>query len=148
MCTPTDAPIDVRATPALTPSPASPATSTGGPAEPDPVSLPRVRAALGGDGVLTVSLAGELDHYTCAPLHGLLDHAPARGAGRLCLDAAGVTFCDSALLHVLDHWARAGFRVELAGTSRAVGLLLSVAARLSPAVCVTSAPRGSLGAGG
>ncbi|MFG2983529.1 STAS domain-containing protein [Streptomyces sp. NPDC048258] len=98
-------------------------------AGPDP--LPRIRATLR-DGVLAVSLAGEFDHYTCAPLYALLDEGAARGARRLVLDAARVTFCDSALLHVLDRWALSGGRVEPAATSRALRLLLTVAARVHP----------------
>ncbi|WP_158071233.1 STAS domain-containing protein [Streptomyces sp. CB00455] len=94
-------------------------------------SLPRIRATLR-DGALAVGLAGEFDHYTCAPLRRLLDEGAARGARRLVLDAAEVTFCDSALLHTLDRWALTGGRVELARTSRSLRLLLSTAARVHP----------------
>ncbi|MFE9635563.1 STAS domain-containing protein [Streptomyces sp. NPDC006463] len=97
--------------------------------EAGPDLLSRIRATLR-DGVLAVSLAGEFDHYTCARLNGLLDEGAARGARRLVLDAAGVSFCDSALLHVLDRWALTGGQVELAATSRALRLLLAVAARV------------------
>ncbi|MFB7462172.1 STAS domain-containing protein [Streptomyces sp. NPDC056224] len=107
-------------------------------AGPDP--LPRIRATLR-DGVLAVSLAGEFDHHTCAPLYGLLDEGAARGARRLVLDAARVSFCDSALLHVLDRWARSGGRVELAATSRALRLLLTVAARVHPPPRIHPPPR-------
>ncbi|MGW0364458.1 STAS domain-containing protein [Streptomyces sp. NPDC002990] len=96
--------------------------------ESGPDSLPRIRSTLH-DGVLTVSLAGEFDHYTCAPLRRLLKEGAARGAGRLVLDAALVTFCDSALLNALDQWADSGRRWELATASRSVRLLLAVAAR-------------------
>ncbi|MFI5619825.1 STAS domain-containing protein [Streptomyces sp. NPDC051567] len=98
----------------------------GSPARPRP--LPCVRATLL-DGVLSVTLAGEFDHHTCAPLHGLLARGAAHGARRLVLDTALVSFCDSALLHVLDQWALAGRRAELVTTSRAVRLLLAAAGR-------------------
>ncbi|WP_353963385.1 STAS domain-containing protein [Streptomyces sp. NBC_00091] len=91
--------------------------------------LPRIRSTLR-DGVLAVGLAGEFDHYSCAPLHGLFEEAAALGARRLVLDAAQVTFCDSALLDVLDRWARDGRRWELAAASRPVRLLLELWARV------------------
>ncbi|MEU3727467.1 STAS domain-containing protein [Streptomyces sp. NPDC031705] len=87
--------------------------------------LPHIRSALR-DGVLAVGLAGELDHYSCAPLRALLDEGAALGARRLVLDAAGVTFCDSALLDVLDRWGRGGRRWELAAASRSVRMLLEL----------------------
>lgn len=99
------------------------------PAPPDPV--PRIRSALR-DGVLAVSLAGEFDLHTCAPLRGLLGEGAARGARRLVLDAALVTFCDSSLLDVLDAWARDGRAWEIATTSRPLRLLLDLAARVRP----------------
>ncbi|MEU8460980.1 STAS domain-containing protein [Streptomyces sp. NPDC029003] len=105
-------------------APTSPA-----PAPPDPV--PRIRSTLR-DGVLAVSLAGEFDLHTCRPLRGLLDEAAARGARRLLLDAALVTFCDSSLLDVLDAWARAGRSWETAATSPALRLLLRLASRGRP----------------
>ncbi|MGW0394674.1 STAS domain-containing protein [Streptomyces sp. NPDC003042] len=94
--------------------------------------LPRIRSALH-DGVLAVSLAGEFDHYTCAALRGLLDEGAARGARRLVVDAALVSFCDSALLHVLDRWTLNGRPWELAAASRAVRFLLTVSARVRTA---------------
>ncbi|MEU9375447.1 STAS domain-containing protein [Streptomyces sp. NPDC048255] len=97
-------------------------------AESGPDPLPRIRATLR-DGVLAVSLAGEFDHFSSAPLRGLLAEGAARGARRLVLDTALVTFCDSALLHALDQWARGGGRAELATASRPVRLLLATAAR-------------------
>lgn len=124
MRTPIDAPIDAPVLPAdAHESFAELAVEAG----PDP--LPRIRAALRGD-VLAVGLAGEFDHYTCVPLHRLLADGAARGARRLVLDAGGVTFCDSALLLVLDRWVRAGGHVEVAVGSRAVRVLMGLAARL------------------
>ncbi|MFD7100555.1 STAS domain-containing protein [Streptomyces xanthophaeus] len=90
-----------------------------------PAYGPRSRAASS-----ALSLAGEFDHYTSAPLRRLLGEGAARGARRLVLDTALVTFCDSALLHALDQWARGGGRVELATVSRSVRLLLTTAARV------------------
>ncbi|MEU9300928.1 STAS domain-containing protein [Streptomyces sp. NPDC048269] len=127
-----DAPIHAAvAAPVPAVAAASRETFTQPAVEAGPDPLPRIRATLR-DGALAVSLAGEFDHYTCAPLYGLLDEGAARGARRLVLDAARVTFCDSALLHVLDRWALTGGRVELATTSRALRLLLTVAARVHP----------------
>ncbi|MFG2617442.1 STAS domain-containing protein [Streptomyces sp. NPDC048507] len=110
---------------APTPAATAPAAS----APPDPV--PRIRSTLR-DGVLAVSLAGEFDLHTCSPLRGLLDEAAARGARRLLLDAALVTFCDSSLLDVLDAWVRAGRSWETATTSPSLRLLLDLAARVLP----------------
>ncbi|MCX5195184.1 STAS domain-containing protein [Streptomyces sp. NBC_00249] len=135
-------PIDAINAPApstpdhVTHPPAAPRTGALGlldPTDPSdpPDPLPRVRSVLRG-GVLTVGLDGEFDHWTCAPLYGLLDAAAARGARHLVLDAALVTFCDSALVHVLDRWARAGGTWEAATTSRPVRLLLDLARRLRP----------------
>ncbi|MEU8436699.1 STAS domain-containing protein [Streptomyces sp. NPDC029216] len=90
---------------------------------------PLIRSSLGG-GVLSVSLAGEFDHYSCLPLRALLDEGAALGARRLVLDAALVTFCDSALAHVLDRWAGGGRSWELASDSRPVRLLLDLWARV------------------
>ncbi|MET9608169.1 STAS domain-containing protein [Streptomyces sp. NPDC006512] len=105
------------------------AAGTGPDAGPDP--LPRIRSTLH-DGVLAVSLAGEFDHFTCAPLRGLLDEGAARGARRLVLDAALVSFCDSALLNALDRWVLGGRSWEVAAASRSVRLLLSLESRIRP----------------
>ncbi|MFD3699134.1 STAS domain-containing protein [Streptomyces sp. NPDC058646] len=133
MDAPTDAPTDVparSAADAAAPAPSGPPRSFAGlAAESGPDPLPRIRATLGDD-VLAVSLAGEFDHFTSAPLRGLLLEGAARGALRLVLDTKLVTFCDSALLHALDQWAGSGGRVELATASRAVRLLLTTAARV------------------
>ncbi|MEV6569645.1 STAS domain-containing protein [Streptomyces sp. NPDC051577] len=126
MRTPIDAPILSATDTAIATvglrAPAA-AAETGAQAGPDP--LPRIRSTLH-DGVLTVTLAGEFDHWSCAPMRRLLDEGAARGARRLVVDAARVSFCDSALLHVLDRWVRAGGSWELAGASHPVRLLLSV----------------------
>ncbi|MFD3326822.1 STAS domain-containing protein [Streptomyces sp. NPDC058701] len=127
MRTPIDAPTDASVLPAAAPH----ESFAELPVEAGPDPLPRIRATLRGD-VLAVGLAGEFDHYTCVPLHRLLADGAARGARRLVLDAAGVTFCDSALLLVLDRWVRTGGRVEVAAASRAVRMLTEVAARLPP----------------
>ncbi|MDX2390537.1 STAS domain-containing protein [Streptomyces sp. DK15] len=113
------------------PDPRAPARSTdaGPDAGPDP--LPRIRSALHG-GVLTVALAGEFDHFTCDPLRGLLDEGAVRGARHLVLDAALVSFCDSALLDVLDRWVLSGRSWESAGASRSARLLFSLEARIRP----------------
>ncbi|WP_411102794.1 STAS domain-containing protein [Streptomyces sp. cmx-4-9] len=129
---PVNAPADAPAEAAAPPGSLAALT-----AEPGTDPLPRIRASLR-DGVLAVSLAGEFDHYTAAPLRGLLADGAARGARRLVLDTARVTFCDSALLHPLDRWVREGGQVELAATSRAVRLLLSVAARAPRDLCLRS----------
>lgn len=130
---PADAPgVPAPATPApsVTPAaPAPPAASAASAAPPDPV--PRIRSTLR-DGVLAVGLAGEFDVLTCAPLRGLLDEGAAAGARRLVLDAALVTFCDSALLDVLDDWTRSGRSWETAATSRSLRLLLDLDARVRP----------------
>ncbi|GHI83617.1 hypothetical protein Sxan_09810 [Streptomyces xanthophaeus] len=123
---PADAPADL---PALSCDAAPPGSLAEVTADCGPDPLPRIRATLQG-GVLALSLAGEFDHYTSAPLRRLLGEGADRGARRLVLDTALVTFCDSALLHALDQWARGGGRVELATVSRSVRLLLTTAARV------------------
>ncbi|MEU3911687.1 STAS domain-containing protein [Streptomyces sp. NPDC029721] len=112
------------------PSAAPPAP--GDPPGPAGPPLPRVRSSLGG-GVLSVTLAGEFDHYSCLPLRALLDEGAALGARRLVLDAAHVSFCDSALAHLLDRWAGGGRTWELARGSRSVRLLLELWDRLDRA---------------
>ncbi|MFF8409449.1 STAS domain-containing protein [Streptomyces omiyaensis] len=77
---------------------------------------------------LVVHLAGEIDHYSAAPLRTLLASAADNGYTGLVLDTARVTFCDSALLAVLDWWPRRGRRLGLANRSRAVRHLLDAAA--------------------
>ncbi|MFF4369151.1 STAS domain-containing protein [Streptomyces sp. NPDC001594] len=107
------------------PAPADPPDRAGAP-------LPLVRSSLGG-GALSVTLAGEFDHYSCLPLRALLDEGAALGARRLVLDAARVTFCDSALAHLLDRWARDGRTWEIGRGSRSLRLLLDLWERLGRA---------------
>ncbi|MFF2197309.1 STAS domain-containing protein [Streptomyces sp. NPDC058157] len=114
--------VPSRGPSAVPPAPAEP-PDPGGPPP------PLVRSRLGG-GVLSVTLAGEFDHYSCLPLRALLDEGAALGARLLVLDAARVTFCDSALAHLLDRWARDGRTWELACGSRSVRLLLDLWERL------------------
>ncbi|GHG07529.1 STAS domain-containing protein [Streptomyces filamentosus] len=76
---------------------------------------------------LVVHLAGEIDHHSAAPLRTLLASAADNGYTGLVLDTAHVTFCDSALLAVLDWWPRRGRRLSLANRSRAVRHLLEAA---------------------
>ncbi|MFE6225951.1 STAS domain-containing protein [Streptomyces sp. NPDC057854] len=76
---------------------------------------------------LVVHLAGEIDHYSAAPLRTLLASAADAGYTGLVLDTARVTFCDSALLAVLDWWPRHGRRLSLAHCSRALQHLLHAA---------------------
>ncbi|MEU4953091.1 STAS domain-containing protein [Streptomyces lavendulae] len=102
-----------------------------GPADAPPDPVPRIRATLR-DGVLAVGLAGEFDVLTCAPLRDLFAQGAAAGARRLVLDAALVTFCDSALLDVLDAWTRSGRSWETSATSRSLRLLLDLDARVRP----------------
>ncbi|MFF4319013.1 STAS domain-containing protein [Streptomyces sp. NPDC001568] len=112
--------------------PRAPAGSADAGADAGPDPLPRIRSTFR-DGVLTVALAGEFDHYTCAPLRGLLDEGAMRGAHHLVLDATLVSFCDSALLDALDRWVLSGRSWELAGASRSVRLLLSLEERIRSA---------------
>ncbi|MFD4374280.1 STAS domain-containing protein [Streptomyces sp. NPDC058486] len=77
---------------------------------------------------LVVHLTGEIDHYSAVPLRTLLASAADDGYTGLVLDTAHVTFCDSALLAVLDWWPQRGRRLLLANRSRSVRHLLSVAA--------------------
>ncbi|SED03830.1 STAS domain-containing protein [Streptomyces sp. TLI_105] len=100
--------------------------------------------ALGG--TLVVRLAGEIDHYSAAPLWALLASAADDGYTGLVLDTARVTFCDSGLLAVLRWWPRHGRRLRLANRSRAVQRLLNASAAAgqqqpragSPTTAVTS----------
>ncbi|MFF4642640.1 STAS domain-containing protein [Streptomyces sp. NPDC001389] len=114
-----------RGFPAAPPPPGLPTEPAGPPA-------PRILSCLDG-GVLSVGLAGEFDHHGCLPLRALLDDGAALGARRLVLEAARVTFCDSALARLLDRWSGTGRSWELASASRAVRLLLDLWARLGRA---------------
>ncbi|MFF4260918.1 STAS domain-containing protein [Streptomyces virginiae] len=77
---------------------------------------------------LVVHLAGEIDHFSAAPLQALLASAADDGFTGLVLDTERVTFADSGFLAVLDWWARHGRRLRLANRSRAVKRLLHAAA--------------------
>ncbi|AYV26346.1 STAS domain-containing protein [Streptomyces avidinii] len=77
---------------------------------------------------LVVHLAGEIDHFSAAPLRALLASAAADGCTGLVLDTSRVTFCDSGFLAVLGRWPRSGRRLRLANRSRSVQHLLDVAA--------------------
>ncbi|WP_411107857.1 STAS domain-containing protein [Streptomyces sp. c-19] len=77
---------------------------------------------------LVLHLAGEIDHYSAAPLRALLASAADNGCTGLVLDTARVAFCDSGLLAVLDWWPRRGRRLRLVNRSRAVQRLLASAA--------------------
>ncbi|MDK0520578.1 STAS domain-containing protein [Streptomyces sp. ML-6] len=77
---------------------------------------------------LVLRLAGEIDHFSAAPLRALLASAAEDGCTGLVLDTSRVTFCDSGFLAVLDWWPRQGRRLRLANRSRAVQHLLNAAA--------------------
>ncbi|KQX52111.1 MULTISPECIES: STAS domain-containing protein [unclassified Streptomyces] len=77
---------------------------------------------------LVVHLAGEIDHYSAAPLRALLASAADIGCTGLVLDTARVAFCDSGFLAVLDRWPRHGRRLRLVNRSRPVQRLLNAAA--------------------
>ncbi|MFI9748276.1 STAS domain-containing protein [Streptomyces sp. NPDC052494] len=77
---------------------------------------------------LVLHLAGEIDHYSAAPLRALLASAADIGCTGLVLDTARVAFCDSGFLAVLDQWPRHGRRFRLVNPSRPVQRLLNAAA--------------------
>ncbi|GHE26012.1 STAS domain-containing protein [Streptomyces hydrogenans] len=77
---------------------------------------------------LVIHLAGEIDHYSAAPLWALLASAADHGCTGLVLDTSRVTFCDSGFLAVLRWWPRHGRRLRLANRSRAVQRLLNASA--------------------
>ncbi|GGY42763.1 hypothetical protein GCM10010363_24280 [Streptomyces omiyaensis] len=94
---------------------------------------------------LTVRLRGEADHWSLAPLRGVLEEARDRGRRSLVLDCRELTFCDSALLKVLDGWRCAGgaYRVvSLPGTLPALmrELLLAGASAPAPLPAVLPGP--------
>ncbi|MFJ7776850.1 STAS domain-containing protein [Streptomyces yangpuensis] len=86
---------------------------------------------------LVVHLAGEIDHFSAAPLRAFLASAADNGHTGLVLDCSRVTFCDSGFLAALDWWPRQGRRLRLTHRSRAVDRLLRAAA------AVTGPPHGS-----
>ncbi|WP_329624872.1 STAS domain-containing protein [Streptomyces sp. NBC_01255] len=77
---------------------------------------------------LVVHLAGEIDHYSAAPLRALLASAADIGCTGLVLDTARVVFCDSGCLPVLDWWPRHRRGLRLVNHSRPVQRLLNAAA--------------------
>ncbi|MBZ9594049.1 MULTISPECIES: STAS domain-containing protein [Streptomyces] len=87
---------------------------------------------------LVVHLAGEIDHFSAAPLRAFLASAADNGHTGLVLDCSRITFCDSGFLAALDWWPRQGRRLRLTHRSRAVERLLRAAA------AVTRPPDGSL----
>lgn len=70
-------------------------------------------------GTVVLSLSGELDHDTAAPLRDAIEENLHAGVQRLVVDCAGLDFCDSTGLNVLLHGRltaqETDARVELAG---------------------------------
>ena len=60
-----------------------------------------VRTARIGDDTYVVTVAGELDLHTVGRFEHELEQARTRGAGRIVVDLAGVTFMDSTALGAL-----------------------------------------------
>ncbi|MFF9913605.1 STAS domain-containing protein [Streptomyces sp. NPDC013457] len=89
---------------------------------------------------LMVQLAGEIDHYSAAPLRALLASAADTGCTGLVLDTARVTFCDSGLLAILERWPRHGRRLRLVNRSRPVQRLLNAATAAQKQPLRTCAP--------
>ncbi|MFH9723662.1 STAS domain-containing protein [Streptomyces sp. NPDC017254] len=89
---------------------------------------------------LVVHLAGEIDHYTAAPLRTLLASAADIGCTGLVLDTARVVFCDSGFLAVLDWWPRHGRGLRLVNRSQPVQRLLNAAAAVRQPQSRTCAP--------
>ncbi|MCX5381549.1 STAS domain-containing protein [Streptomyces sp. NBC_00091] len=81
------------------------------------------------DGTVLLTLGGELDHDTAAPLEAALDAAAAQG-GRLLVDMAGLEFCDSTGLNALLRGRltlqEAGGTLELAGLSGPVARMFRI----------------------
>ncbi|MEU6293723.1 STAS domain-containing protein [Streptomyces erythrochromogenes] len=80
---------------------------------------------------LVLHLAGEIDHFSAAPLRAFLASAADNGHTGLVLDCSRVTFCDSGFLAALDWWPRQGRRLRLTRRSRAVERLLYAAGRVA-----------------
>lgn len=107
--------------------PAAPRTATPPPRRtpgPDEVI---VHSCTGYGGTLVIAVRDEIDHYTVTPLRAMLAAAADHGYTRLVLDTAGVTFCDSGLLRILDWWHRPGRGLRVAHPSPAVRRLLYAA---------------------
>lgn len=75
-------------------------------AENGAAKLLQVREERGGDGVLTVSLEGELDLATADRVREPLDKAVEAGTRRVVIDMLSCTFIDSTGLGVLLHCAK------------------------------------------
>ncbi|WP_030760018.1 STAS domain-containing protein [Streptomyces sp. NRRL F-2664] len=80
---------------------------------------------------LVVRLAGEIDHFSAAPLRAFMASAADNGHTGLVLDCSRVTFCDSAFLAALEWWPRQGRRLRISRRSQAVERLLRAAAAAS-----------------
>ncbi|MGP3690949.1 STAS domain-containing protein [Streptomyces sp. IBSNAI002] len=88
---------------------------------------------------LRVRLAGEVDHFSAAPLRIMLAAAAAYGYRHVDLDTRAVTFCDSALLAAISAWCHHGRTVSHTSTSKTVRRLLTMerdlACRKAPGAC-------------
>ncbi|MFI8916450.1 STAS domain-containing protein [Streptomyces sp. NPDC053513] len=134
MSTSTTAPI----LPATLAAPAPPVVHDSGADTAPGVIVIDSCTALGG--TLVVRLAGEIDHYSAAPLWALLASAADDGYTGLVLDTARVTFCDSGLLAILRWWPRHGRRLGLVNCSRAVQRLLNASAAAGRQPARTGSP--------
>ncbi|MFJ5228736.1 STAS domain-containing protein [Kitasatospora sp. NPDC088391] len=81
-------------------------------------------------GALVVRPEGELDHDSVGPLREALESAVADPPGRLVVDCAGLSFCDSTGLNLLlrAHAAarRVGLSLLLAGPGPVVARMLGI----------------------
>ncbi|MFB7908281.1 STAS domain-containing protein [Kitasatospora sp. NPDC056076] len=131
MTTSTTAPI----LPGALPTPTGPTThDQGADTAPCPIAV-HSRTTLGS--TLVLHLAGEIDHFTAAPLQALLASAAADGHTGLALDTSRVTFADSGFLAVLRWWTQDGRRLRLTTRSRTVQRLLDAAAAHGPSDALT-----------
>lgn len=82
-----------------------------------------------------IAVSGELDHDSIQPLGDALDEVFTRGADRIVVDCAGLTFCDSTGLNILlrarQRAAEAGSTVELAALRPPVGRMFDVTGAMS-----------------
>ncbi|MFE9257635.1 STAS domain-containing protein [Streptomyces sp. NPDC006879] len=114
-----------------TTGPILPATSTRVQGESDIAPTGIVVHSYSTEGAaLTLHLAGEIDHYSGAPVRSMLLAAAAYGYTELVLDTSRVSFCDSALLRIVSDWRRGGRSVRLGPDSQAVRHLMRMAHRL------------------
>ncbi|MFF4104615.1 STAS domain-containing protein [Streptomyces sp. NPDC001903] len=72
-----------------------------------------LRAAVGNDGDLRLTLAGELDLHTVGQVEPRLTELAASGRHTLLLDLSGISFCDSS---GIDLFVRVHHRCHTAGT--------------------------------